>query len=41
MSLDAPMRAAFERVRDLVMTEVPDAEQGTSYGMAALSAPRA
>jgi uncharacterized protein YdhG (YjbR/CyaY superfamily) len=35
-SLDAPTRAAFEHVRDLVMTEVPDAEQGTSYGMAAL-----
>jgi uncharacterized protein YdhG (YjbR/CyaY superfamily) len=36
MSLDAPTRAAFERVRDLVMAEVPDAVQGTSYGMAAL-----
>lgn len=35
-SLDASTRAAFEHVRDLVMEIVPDAEQGTSYGMATL-----
>jgi len=29
-------RAAFERVRRLAVAEVPDAEQGSSYGMAAL-----
>ena len=29
-------RAAFEHIRDLVMDLVPDAEAGTSYGMAAL-----
>jgi uncharacterized protein YdhG (YjbR/CyaY superfamily) len=34
--LDERSRAAFERVRDLAMDVVPDAEQGTSYGMAAL-----
>ncbi|MGE5286565.1 MAG: iron chaperone [Micromonosporaceae bacterium] len=34
--LDASTRAAFEHVRDLVMDMVPEAEQGTSYGMAAL-----
>lgn len=34
--LDVPTRAAFEHIRDLVMDLVPDAEQGTSYGMAAL-----
>ena len=33
--LDAPSRAAFERVRALVEDQAPDAEQGTSYGMAA------
>jgi len=34
--LDPSARAAFERVRDLAMEIVPDAEQGRSYGMAAL-----
>jgi uncharacterized protein YdhG (YjbR/CyaY superfamily) len=34
--LDAPARAAFERVRALVEESVPDTEQGMSYGMAAL-----
>lgn len=34
--LDAADRAAFEHIRDLVLELVPDAEQGTSYGMAAL-----
>jgi uncharacterized protein YdhG (YjbR/CyaY superfamily) len=35
-SLDASTRAAFEHIGDLVMEIVPEAEQGTSYGMAAL-----
>jgi uncharacterized protein YdhG (YjbR/CyaY superfamily) len=35
-SLDASARAAFEHIRDLVMEMAPEAEQGTSYGMAAL-----
>lgn len=34
--LDPAARAAFEHIRDLVMGVVPEAEQGTSYGMAAL-----
>jgi uncharacterized protein YdhG (YjbR/CyaY superfamily) len=34
--LDPATRAAFARVRDLAVAVVPDAEQGTSYGMAAL-----
>jgi len=34
--LDAPARAAFEHIRDLAVEEVPEAEPGTSYGMAAL-----
>jgi uncharacterized protein YdhG (YjbR/CyaY superfamily) len=34
--LDERSRAAFERIRDLAMEVVPEAEQGTSYGMAAL-----
>lgn len=34
--LDAPARAAFERIRALAEKFAPDAEQGTSYGMAAL-----
>lgn len=34
--LDPPARAAFEHIRNLVMGMVPEAEQGTSYGMAAL-----
>ena len=35
-SLDADRRAAFERIRTLALDEAPAAEQGTSYGMAAL-----
>jgi uncharacterized protein YdhG (YjbR/CyaY superfamily) len=35
-SLDASAREAFEHIRSLVMDMVPEAEQGTSYGMAAL-----
>ena len=34
--LDASARAAFEHIRSLVMDMVPEAEQGTSYEMAAL-----
>ncbi|HMG32050.1 MAG TPA: DUF1801 domain-containing protein, partial [Jiangellaceae bacterium] len=34
--LDASTRAAFEHIRDLVLDMVPEAEEGTSYGMAAL-----
>jgi uncharacterized protein YdhG (YjbR/CyaY superfamily) len=34
--LDAPARAVFERIRTLAMDVVPEAEDGTSYGMAAL-----
>jgi uncharacterized protein YdhG (YjbR/CyaY superfamily) len=34
--LDASSRAAFEHIRDLVMDMVPEAQEGTSYGMAAL-----
>lgn len=36
-TLDDPTRHAYERIRDLVHAEVPDAQQGTSYGMAALT----
>jgi uncharacterized protein YdhG (YjbR/CyaY superfamily) len=35
-SLDASTRAAFEHIRALVLELVPEAEQGKSYGMAAL-----
>jgi uncharacterized protein YdhG (YjbR/CyaY superfamily) len=35
-SLEETARLAYERVRDLALAEVPDADQGTSYGMAAL-----
>jgi uncharacterized protein YdhG (YjbR/CyaY superfamily) len=35
-SLDADTRAAFDHIRSLALDIVPDAEQGTSYGMAAL-----
>jgi uncharacterized protein YdhG (YjbR/CyaY superfamily) len=35
-SLDADRRDAFERIRVLAMDVAPEAEQGTSYGMAAL-----
>jgi uncharacterized protein YdhG (YjbR/CyaY superfamily) len=34
--LDAPTRAAFERIRELAVKTAPEAEQGTSYGLAAL-----
>lgn len=34
--LDEPVRFAFERLRDVALEVVPDAEQGKSYGMAAL-----
>ena len=35
-SLEPDRRAAFERIRSLALDIVPDAEQATSYGMAAL-----
>lgn len=35
-SLDPNTRATFERIRNLALNVVPDAEQGKSYGMAAL-----
>jgi uncharacterized protein YdhG (YjbR/CyaY superfamily) len=35
-SLDADTRAAFEHIRSMALDIVSDAEQGTSYGMAAL-----
>jgi uncharacterized protein YdhG (YjbR/CyaY superfamily) len=35
-SVDASSRAVFEHIRRLVLTVAPDAEQATSYGMAAL-----
>ena len=35
-TLDDGARSAYERIRDLALAEVPAAEQGTSYGMAAL-----
>lgn len=35
-SLDGDTRAAFEHIRSLALDIMPDAEQGTSYGMAAL-----
>jgi len=34
-ALDPSRRAAFAHIRDLVLDVVPDATQGTSYGMAA------
>jgi len=34
--LDAPTRVAFERIRGLAMELAPDADDGMSYGMAAL-----
>lgn len=34
-TLDDPAAQAYRHVRDLVVAEYPDAEQGTSYGMAA------
>jgi uncharacterized protein YdhG (YjbR/CyaY superfamily) len=35
-SLDASTRAVFEHIRALAMDTVPEAEDGRSYGMAAL-----
>lgn len=35
-TLDAPIRAAFDHIRNVVMEMVPEAESGRSYGMAAL-----
>jgi uncharacterized protein YdhG (YjbR/CyaY superfamily) len=35
-SLDGDTRVAFEHIRSLALDIVPEAEQGTSYGMAAL-----
>jgi uncharacterized protein YdhG (YjbR/CyaY superfamily) len=35
--LDTATRDAFERIRNLTMEIAPEAEQGTSYGMAALT----
>jgi uncharacterized protein YdhG (YjbR/CyaY superfamily) len=34
--LDDPARLALERVRDVALAVAPEAEQGRSYGMAAL-----
>ena len=36
-TLDGPPLAAYERVRDVVLAELPDAAQATSYGMAAFT----
>ena len=35
-SLEPAAREAFERIRTLALAESPDAEQATSYGLAAL-----
>jgi hypothetical protein len=35
-SLSGPDRAELERIRQLALRVVPDAEEGTSYGMPAL-----
>lgn len=35
-SLEPPVRQAFERIRALAVAAAPDAEQATSYGLAAL-----
>jgi len=35
-TLDEAARSAYERIRDVALAEVPGAEQGFSYGMAAL-----
>jgi uncharacterized protein YdhG (YjbR/CyaY superfamily) len=35
-NLDSDTRAVFARIRDIALQIVPDAEEGTSYGMAAL-----
>ena len=34
--LDVPTRAVFEQIRNLAMEVVPEAEEGSSYGMPAL-----
>jgi uncharacterized protein YdhG (YjbR/CyaY superfamily) len=36
IGLDPSTRAVFEHIKDLVLDLAPEAEQGTSYGMAAL-----
>jgi uncharacterized protein YdhG (YjbR/CyaY superfamily) len=36
-TLEEPTRGAFTRLRDLALEVVPDAEEGTSYGLAALT----
>jgi uncharacterized protein YdhG (YjbR/CyaY superfamily) len=36
-SLDTATRNAFERIRKLIMEVAPEAEQGTSYGIATLT----
>jgi uncharacterized protein YdhG (YjbR/CyaY superfamily) len=36
VGLEPSTRAAFEHIRSLVMDIVPDADDGTSYGMAAI-----
>jgi uncharacterized protein YdhG (YjbR/CyaY superfamily) len=36
-SLPAEQSSAFERIRDVVLDVIPDADQGTSYGMAAFT----
>lgn len=35
-ALDEPARSALTRVRDLALVALPEAEQGTSYGIAVL-----
>ena len=35
-SLEPPVRETFEQIRALAVAESPDAEQATSYGLAAL-----
>src|SRR5687768_5552556 len=36
-TLPEPTRSAFTRLRDLALEVVPDAEEGTSYGLPALT----
>ena len=36
-TLGSEARKAYERIRDLTVAEVPGAEEGTRYGMAALT----
>jgi uncharacterized protein YdhG (YjbR/CyaY superfamily) len=35
-TLDGATRSAYRHIHDVAVAEVPDADQGTSYGMAAL-----